>query len=407
MITIIKNVEVYSPHDLGQKDIVITGHLIEGLYDHVSLPNNFIEINVIDGKGKIAVPGFIDSHVHILGEGGEGGFHTRTPEIQLTEIISSGITTVIGCLGTDGVCRSLQSLFAKAMSLEEEGISTYIYSGSYEIPVKTITGDIKSDILFIDKVIGIGEIALSDHRSSQPSYQDFVKIVADARLGGILSGKAGIVNVHIGDGNKQLDYLKRLIDETEIPVTQLLPTHINRNKALFNAGVEFSKYGGLIDLTTSITDVIKKGVISASAGLRQLLEKGVPIEQIQFTSDGQGGLPRFNEKKELIGLGVGSVASLFAEVRKAVLDEKVSLENAIKTITSNVADHLKLKTKGILSKGKDADIVVLKEDDLKIEHVFAKGQHIIKNGNPIISGTFEIGFDRQLCAYREQLSQRS
>jgi beta-aspartyl-dipeptidase (metallo-type) len=390
MISLIKNVEVYSPHNLGQKDIVITGHLIEGLYDHVSIPNDFIEINVIDGKGQIAVPGFIDSHVHILGGGGEGGFHTRTPEIQLTEIISSGITTVVGCLGTDGVCRSLQSLFAKAMSLEEEGVSTYIYSGSYDIPVKTITADIKSDLLLIDKVIGIGEVALSDHRSSQPSYQDFVKIVADARVGGILSGKAGIVNIHMGNGNRQLEYLKRLIDETEIPVTQVLPTHINRNRALFDAGVEFSKNGGLIDLTTSIGDVIKEDTkISASAGLRQLLEKGVPIEQIQLTSDGQGSLPRFNDKKELIGLGVGSVASLFAEVRKAVLDEKVSLENAIKTITSNVADHLKLKTKGRLSKGKDADIVVLKEGDLKIEHVFAKGQHVVKNGSPLISGTFE------------------
>jgi len=390
MITIIKNVDVYSPDYLGPKDIVITGNLIEGLYDQVAIPNDFIEMNVVEGEGQIAVPGFIDSHVHILGGGGEGGFHTRTPEIQLTEIISSGITTIVGCLGTDGVCRSLHALFAKAMSLEEEGITTYLYSGSYDIPVKTITGDIKTDLLLIEKVIGIGEIALSDHRSSQPSYQDFAKIVADTRVGGILSGKAGIVNIHIGEGNRQLEYLQRLIDETEIPVNQMLPTHINRNKSLFNAGIAFSKCGGLIDLTTSIDNAFNEGTkISASAGLRQLLEKEVPIEQIQFSSDGQGSLPRFNEKKEFVGLGVGSVASLFAEVRKAVLDEKVSLENAIKTITSNVADHLKLKRKGRLSQGKEADIVVLKKDDLKIEQVFAKGQHVVKNGNPTMSGTFE------------------
>lgn len=241
MITVIKNVNVYAPEKLGIKDIVIVSDKIEGIYDNVNVPNDFVNISIIDGKGKILFPGFLDSHVHIIGGGGEGGFKTRTPEISVISLVESGITTVVGCIGTDGVCRNMRALIAKAKGLEEEGITTYCYTGSYEIPVKTITESIKGDFMMVDKIIGVGEVALSDHRSSQATYQDFVNAVAQARVGGILSGKAGIVNVHLGDGARRLDYLFKVIEETEIPPTQLLPTHINRSDKLFEVGIEYAK----------------------------------------------------------------------------------------------------------------------------------------------------------------------
>lgn len=81
------------------------------------------------------------------------------------------------------------------------------------------------------------------------------------------------------------------------------------------------------------------------------MDKGVNIEQIQFTSDGQGSLPIFDEKGAFKGLGIGSVKSLYEETKEAVLSYDVDLEKAIKVITSNVADHLKLKNKGRI-KGK-------------------------------------------------------
>ncbi|MFA6942208.1 MAG: beta-aspartyl-peptidase, partial [Clostridiaceae bacterium] len=351
MITVIKNCEVYSPKYLGIKDIILNGNTIEGIYENVDIPKNFGEIKVIDAERKLAVPGFIDSHVHILGGGGEGGFKTRTPELQISEIFEAGITSIVGCLGTDGVCRDLKSLLAKARALEEEGVSSYIYSGSYEIPVSTITGSIRSDIMLIDKVIGIGEIALSDHRSSQPAYEDFVKVVAGARVGGMLSGKGGIVNVHLGAGDRGLQYLFRMVKETEIPISQVIPTHLGRSRRLFKEAIEYAKIGGIIDLTTSCNpDNLEEDEVRAGTGLKMLLDAGIPIEQIQFSSDGQGSLPLFNSKRELIGLGIGSVRSLYREVRDSVLNDSVKLEDAIKVITSNVADHLNLKGKGRIEK---------------------------------------------------------
>lgn len=390
MITVIKNIHVYTPDDIGIKDVVIAFDKIEGIYDRVDVPKGFISINVIEGEGKLIFPGFIDNHVHILGGGGEGGFRTRTPEIQLSTLIKAGVTTVVGCIGTDGVCRSMRALIAKAKALEEEGITTYCYTGSYEIPVKTITDSIKGDIMMVDKVIGVGEIALSDHRSSQATYQDFVNTVASSRVGGLLSGKAGVVNVHLGDGAKKLDYLSKLIDETEIPPTQVLPTHINRSDKLFSEGKEYAKRGGFIDLTTSSDPrFLEPGEIRASKGLVILLEEGVDIEHITFSSDANGSMPRFNEYGQLIGLGICSVNSLYREVKESINEYNIPIEKAIKVITSNVADILKLDNKGRIKEGLDADFVIVNKETLEIDMVISKGKIVVKDGEAIIKGTFE------------------
>ena len=390
MITVIKNIHVYAPEDLGIKDVVITSNKIEGIYDNVEIPNNFVAMEIIDGKGKLLYPGFIDNHVHILGGGGEGGFKTRTPEMQLSTLIEAGVTTVVGCIGTDGVCRNMRSLIAKAKGLEEEGITTYCYTGSYEIPVKTITDSIKGDMMMVDKVIGVGEVALSDHRSSQATFQDFVNTVASARVGGLLSGKAGIVNVHLGNGARKLEYLSKLIDETEIPPTQVLPTHINRSDKLFYEGELYAKKGGFIDLTTSSDpNFLEPGEIRAGEGLSTLLRNGVDIEHITFSSDANGSMPKFDEQGHLVGLGICSVSSLYREVKESIKEHKVPIEEAIKVITSNVANILKLDNKGRITGGRDADFVIVDEESLDIDMVIAKGKIVVEKGEAVVKGTFE------------------
>ena len=206
---LIKGVHVFAPQDMGIKDVLVGGTKILKIGDNLPAEEAY-GVEVIDGTGKILMPGLIDAHVHILGGGGEGGYRTRTPELMLSDALEGGVTTIVGCLGTDGTTRTMTNLIAKARGLEEEGISTYIYTGSYQVPVRTLTGNVMDDLILIDKAVGTGEIAISDHRSSQPSREEFAKIVADTRVGGILSGKAGLVNIHLGDGKEQLSYLSDL-----------------------------------------------------------------------------------------------------------------------------------------------------------------------------------------------------
>lgn len=390
MITIIKGCNVYAPKSLGIKDVVLAGGKIEGIYDYIDFCNEKIDYEIIDCRGKILFPGFIDNHVHVIGGGGEGGYSTRTPEMQVSELTKAGITTVVGCIGTDGICRSIKSLIAKVKGLKEEGISAYAYTGSYELPIKTLTDSVKSDIMIVEEIIGVGEVALSDHRSSQPSFDDFVRTVAQSRVGGLLSNKCGIVNVHLGDGKRRLGFVIDLLDKTEIPAEQLLPTHINRNGELFNCGLEYVQKGGYIDLTTSSDlDHMENGELRAGDGLKVFIDKKLPIEHITFSSDGNGSMPRFDENGHLAGLGICSVSTLYREVKYAIEKNNVPIDKAIRVITSNVAEILKLKDKGTIEVGKDADLVMVCKDSLDIDMVFAKGKKMVENKEAIIKGTFE------------------
>lgn len=390
MLTLIKGAKLYAPHFLGKKDVLICGSTVHQIADSLDACPDY-EIRVIDGNGKYLFPGFIDSHVHILGGGGEGSYHTRTPEIMLTDITTGGVTTVAGCLGTDGTTRTMAALFAKARGLEEEGITTYVYTGSYQVPVRTVTGSVMDDQILIDKVIGTGEIAISDHRSSQPTKEEFAKIVADTRVGGILSGKAGIVNVHMGDGRRRLSFLRYVLEETEIPPTNMLPTHINRSMALMQDGIDYARtLGGLIDLTTSSDpDYLDEDEVKASTGLKMALDAGVPEHQITFSSDGQGSLPVFNQDGKFIGLGVGKVTSLYREFRDAVKVDGVPLEKALLPVTQNPATILKLNGKGRIAPGMDADLILADIHTLAIDTVLAKGRVMVEGGTPVVHGTFE------------------
>lgn len=387
--TLLKNAHVIAPEDLGVKDILVAGEKIAMIGEGLSLPAVY-DCEVVDCEGNYVVPGFIDSHVHLIGGGGEGGYATRTPEIQLTDITTSGVTTVLGLLGTDGVTRHVASLLAKARGLEDEGITAYIYSGSYEIPTPTITGSVRNDIILIDKVIGTGEIAMCDHRSSQSPKEAYQQITAEARVGGMLSGKAGVVNMHLGDGEDGLKMLYEITKNGEIPKTQIIPTHVNRNKRLFKEAIEWAKQGGIMDVTSSVSpESGSSHSVKSSEAVKQALEAGVNIENITMSSDGNGSMPIFDEAGNNIGVGVASQISILNEFRDMVQKENIVITDAIKIITSNIAKFTKLyPRKGCLANNSDADILVL-DKDLQLQHVWARGTHMVENGKPIVFGTFE------------------
>ena len=391
--TIIRNAKVYQPEYAGRKDILILNGKIAAVGENLTADfGGCIEVREIQGEGMAAVPGFIDSHEHILGGGGEGGFHTRTPEASLKDLTMNGITTVVGCIGTDGIGRDMTALLAKAHGLENEGISTYAYNGSYQFPVRTLTDSILKDIMMLDKVIGVGEVAISDHRSSQPTFQEFARIAADARVAGMLSGKAGIINVHLGDSPRKLDLIQKVVHDTEIPASQFLPTHVNRNAALFDDCLQFAKEGGTIDFTgnedidywETICDEVR-----VCKGIRRLLDMGISSDRFTISSDGQGSMPVFNARGEFQGIGIGKASCLLKEVRECVQKEDIPLETAVKGITSNPASVLKLSGKGHIKPGYDADICLLKEDTLTLDTVIAKGQVMVQDGKQVVFGTFE------------------
>ncbi len=390
MFKILKGGMVLTPTEEGQKDVLIAGNVIANFADDIAPVPSYGEVEVIDVKGKFVVPGFIDQHVHLIGGGGEAGFASRTPELMLSHITRAGITTVVGCLGTDGTTRHLASLLAKARGLEAEGITSYIYTGAYEVPTRTITENVRNDIILIDKVLGTGEIAISDHRSAQPGNEEIKKLAAEARVGGILSGKAGVLHLHVGDGRKKLGVIFDILEETEIPITQFTPTHLNRNADLLEDGIKLAKMGGKIDITSGVSPAAgAKKAIKPSHAIKYCLDQGVSINNITMSSDGNGSMPLFDDEGNMQGLLVAELDSLYREFKDLVKEEGLSLSDALKVVTLNTARSLKLyPQKGILQRGSDADIVVL-DKDLNIEYVFAKGKCMVREGQIVVKGMFE------------------
>ncbi len=387
MMRLIKDVKIYAPKDIGEKDVLFCGKRITSMKDEIdqNALTSVKDIDVIEGSGYIAVPGFIDHHVHFNGAGGEGGPKNRTPPLQLTDFTKGGITSAVGLLGADGITRSLKDLLMKARALEDEGISTWIYTGAYQVPSPTITEDVLTDIITIDKMIGV-KIAVSDHRSSHPSIEELKKIISDARVGGMLAGDAGIVNIHVGDEKRGLKSLLDAIEDTDIPIEQLAPTHINRNERLLDEAIEFAKKGGYIDITVGEPPGDGQG---PSKTIKGLIEKGVPVDKIKVSTDAGGSLPEFDDKGELIGMSSASPKHLKEVFKNLILEQNISIEEAVKITSTNVAKQLKLHDKGVIEEEKDADIILLDEDTLDIEYVIAKGEVLIEKGEPVEHGTYE------------------
>ncbi len=390
MLMLIQEVEICNPGYRGKGDIFIVNDRILQIAERIVPPGGLGEVRTLPGKGLLAVPGFIDQHVHLIGGGGEGGPTSRTPEIKLSQLTTAGITTVVGLLGVDGVTRHMADLLAKARSLELEGISTYIYTGAYQLPTRTLTGSVRSDLVLIDKVLGTGEIALSDHRSAQPSVEELAHLAAESRVGGLIGGKPGIVHLHIGLGKERLNQLFEVVNRTDLPITQMVPTHVNRSGRLFEQAMEFVRTGGWIDLTAGITpENDSPESLATPKAIRLLVDEDIPLERVTMSSDGNGSLPRFDNGGNLVGMEVGSVKVLWEDICKAVKEEGVPLETALRLITVNPARLLGLHPqKGTVSVGADADLVLL-TPSLEIDTVIAKGKVMVQGGQAIVKGTFE------------------
>lgn len=374
---LIKNAKVYSPKYLGIKNLIIGG---EKILDISSKNYDFDYDEVFDCENKILVPGFIDQHVHITGGGGEGSFHTRVIEANLSEFIKGGITTVVGLLGTDSITRSVENLLAKTMALNEEGISAYCLTGAYSYPSITITGSISKDITFLERVIGL-KVAINDHRDSAIQPVELARLASEARVSGMISGKSGHVTVHVGSGKFGLSQIEEALEISNLPRSVFRPTHINRNEDLYKEAIEFARKGGYIDLTAgmnySLTDV-KAYEIAKSNNV---------LDKLSFSTDGFGSWSKYDESGNLLEIGYSPLNSSIKTFRE-IINSGESIDEVLKLFTSNLSKALKLKDKGSIEKNKDADILIL-DDDLSINSVVAKGEFLLKNKEFVARGTYE------------------
>jgi beta-aspartyl-dipeptidase (metallo-type) len=358
MFTLIENGDVYAPKQLGRSSVLIAGGSILkiGAVDARDVERLGLPVERIDAAGCFVTPGLIDPHQHLLGGSGEEGFSSQTPEINAHEIISAGITTVVGCLGVDTTMKTMAGLLARAKALKEEGLSAFIWSGGYNVPPTTITGTIRDDIMFIEEVIGAGEIAVSDERSTDPTAQELARLVNDTYVGGKLSRKAGVTHFHVGDQKNRLKLLQELIDDFQTPPQCIYASHVERNKKLFRDAIELTREGCFIDMDTAGEDL--------SEYICLYFENDADPGHLTLSSDAS----------------ITSPSNLLEQIKRSLRGGCVDLERLLPLVTKNTATILKLEDKGELAPGKAADVLVLKSDSLEVKDVIAGGRRMLRDG---------------------------
>jgi beta-aspartyl-dipeptidase (metallo-type) len=379
---LLKNLVVYTPQKMGKKDILVGGGKILDIADNLSIRST--ELQSFDMNGKFVTPGLIDQHIHLIGAGGKHGFNSLTPEIHLSELVSCGSTTVMGLLGTDGVTKNLRTLYAKTKALDKEGITAYMLTGFFGLPPITITGSVLEDMILVDKVIGC-KVAISDPRSSYPTAKELLNILKDVYVGGLTSGKGGILHVHLGSLDTNMTLLIELVEKYKFPIKNISPTHVGRTPALFDEAIKFAKLGGMIDITTGGTKFSEpfEQVIYA-------INKGVPLENMTFSSDGNAGMGRTDASGEVVEFFKAPVDLNLKQVVKLIKKGRLPIDDAFKLVTSGPAKNLSLVNKGNIAVGKDADLCFF-DNGINLIDVMAMGNWMMKDGSIVKKGSFDNG----------------
>jgi beta-aspartyl-dipeptidase (metallo-type) len=324
--------------------------------DRRAVERTGLELKVLDARGCYVVPGFMDPHEHLLGGSGEEGFASQTPEIAAGEIISAGITSVVGCLGADTTTKTLPGLLAKVKALKEEGLNAYMWTGGYEIPTPAITDKAPNDLMFIDEVIGVGEIAVADERSSDPNAEELAKLMHETYVAGTLSKKSGRTHVHIGNKEERLKLLRDVVKTNGVRAEWLYVTHITRSEELMKEAIDLAKDGAWVDM-----DTVDENLPGC---LRYYLDNLGWPEKLTFSTDAS----------------ITSPTNLIGQIR-ACLDERVlPLETLLTFVTSNTAEALKQPQKGGIEVGKIADILIVEKQGFKLRDVICQGRILYKDG---------------------------
>jgi beta-aspartyl-dipeptidase (metallo-type) len=361
MLTLIKNGEVFLGKEFEKVDLVFGGKTILqiGKFDEALAVQAGLEVTIVDCKDCYVCPGFIDSQICLVGGSGEDGFLSQPPRILIEECVRGGITTAIGSIGVDTSTKTMGNLLACVKAFKEAGLTSLCYTGGYDTPIKPLNESVRTDLIYIEEIIGAGEVAIADRRVPEPYKHFLARTIVDAYVGGILTGKAGVTRIHVGEGRRRLQTIRDVAEHNEIQFDKLYFTHIERSKELIKEGIEFAKLGSFLDFDLHDRDL--------EIWYKEYQEAGGPLGQLSFSSDA----------------GICSPEELWLEIKKCALKHNLEFKNLLPHVTEVPARALKLKQKGALKIGNDADIFIMTKKDLDIKHLICNGKFFIKDENLI------------------------
>lgn len=361
---LIENGEVYAPESCGVRSILCINEKITaiGELDRALLTRALPDLIPIDASGCFIVPGLIDPHEHLIGAAGEDGFASRTYCVPMQNMLHAGITSVVGCMGTDTTSRSLLNLLGRVKQLREMGLNAYMLSGGFQLPTPTITRIVLDDLVVIEEIIGVGEISIADERAVEPDFHELTKLVIDASVGGKMAGKHGYTHFHTGKLPKYLSILHKMIDEYPHLAEHIYPTHITRSEELMKDAIKLSNRGSYVDIDCTETGL--------GRWICYYLDNGSDASRLTVSSDAH--------------TSTGDCEKYYTEFKECLRSHDLTLDQLLPFFTTNPARVMGLKSKGEIRQHYDADLTLIDKETLEVKHVFSRARHMLKDGEVIV-----------------------
>jgi beta-aspartyl-dipeptidase (metallo-type) len=374
---LVENAELFAPEPLGRRSILIAAGRIEAIgVDGAALARSGVEIETIDAAGCIAMPGLIDPHAHLIGGSGEKGFASQTPEISASELLRAGIATVAGTLGADTTTRTMPALLAKVKALRGEGLSAFAWTGGYD--ARTLLETMRDDIVLIDEIIGAGELAIADVRGQQYSAAELARFAADCYVAGTVTGKAGLLHLHVGDSDERLRIVRDVLEQSNVKPGALYPTHVERSERLMREAIDLTKRGTPIDIDVYDED----------------LERW-----LRFYRDHDGDPNLITASSDA---AINSPHTLFEQLMVCVREKVAPFEEVIAIATSNTARILKTES-GELAPGRIGHVLLLDAATYELRTVICAGRIVMRDGALVMREQFLAESNRSIALRGEKV----
>lgn len=369
-------------------NVGIKGQQIVAIGDFQAVPG----AEVIDVTGLVVTPGFIDLHTHTE------DYHRHRGQAEM--ILLQGVTTQIG--GNCGT--SVNSIKEYLASIEEVGVNVGLFVGyknlrnQYVGQGKTTNAQLEAMQQALDQGLQEGAFGLSVGLQYWPQNQATTEEMI--ALCQVLKDYGGFYSTHIRNEEDQV--LASLEEAIEIGMRAGVPVQYSHVKA-----AKQNNWGKMPQILELIEGAAQSGLditgdvygytfssLDLDSNRESIWEEDLCLALahplVMVGSD--SGLRRGGQA--IHPRAYGNYPRI---LRRYVREEQlISLETAIKKMTSMPAKRLGLKERGLLAPGMRADIAVFDADTVTdcatrsnpnilsqgMQYVFVNGQMAVREGQP-------------------------
>ena len=208
MIKLLKHAKIYAPAPMGVQDVLVVGEKICRIAPVIEGYEGLPEVEVFDLEGRILAPAiWISTSISPAAAGNKA----RLPACLRASsacLWRMALRRWWGCWVLM-VSRAALKIWCKARALTED----YRLRLDQRLWLSADYHDrsVEKDIMMVPPIIGV-KVAVSDHRSFQPTGEELIRLATAARRAGLLSCNPGLVTMHMGSGQGGLDPVFYVLD---------------------------------------------------------------------------------------------------------------------------------------------------------------------------------------------------